>query len=72
MKVKRMTIVAADTSKHDYIVEVKNLLDNHDCSNHNKNQFDNYLSRAQNLLKIDPNTAGNSDKDRALTLLLSA
>jgi hypothetical protein len=61
-----MTIHAADTSKRDYILEVKNLLDNHDASNHNKNQFDSYGDKANELLKGDP------DRDRKAILMLSA
>jgi hypothetical protein len=62
----KISVVAADTSKHDYILEVKNLLANHDSSNHNKNQFDTYGDKAKQLLQ------GETDSERKTILMLSA
>jgi hypothetical protein len=68
MKIKRVRIstIAADTTKHDYILEVKNLLKNHDASNHNKNQFESYEKRANELL------GGKEDSERKTVMMLSA
>jgi hypothetical protein len=69
MKIKQMTIcapvsgtvLAADTSKHDYVVRVKSLLAQHDHSAQKP-----YIKRAEELFKSD------SESESLLPILLSA
>ena len=66
MKICRLKIVSADTSKKDYVMEVKRMLDFHDASDHNKSQHDNYRAKAKSLLGT------HADPDKVMALLLSS
>jgi hypothetical protein len=61
MKIKRMKVMAADTSKEDYVVHVKNLLAQHDHPGAVP-----YMKRAKDLFANDP------DSETLLPLILSA